>query len=203
MKILGLTGPSGAGKGAAAAIFAKYGIPTVDTDAVYHALLAAGGAMTAELTEAFGKDILDAGGRVDRKRLGGVVFGKENTPALLHILNAITHKYVVKRTRELLAEFRAAGARAAIIDAPQLFEAELEKDCDIVIGVLACRDTRLTRILQRDGITREAALKRMDAQRPDAFFRENCHIILQNDSDTAALEAQIRTFLKNSEIGES
>lgn len=201
MKIIGLTGPSGAGKGTAAAIFLKYGIPSIDTDDVYHQLLAEGGDMTRELTAAFGKGILNDGGKVDRKKLGAAVFGHENTPSLLHTLNTITHKYVMARTHELLHELQKNGARAVLIDAPQLFDAHTESECDTVIGVLADRQTRLARIMMRDGISEEAALRRINAQQEDSFFRNACQYILENDGTTQSLEEQIRRFLKKFEMG--
>ena len=201
MKILGLTGPSGAGKGAAAAIFAKYGIPSIDTDAVYHELLEKNTDLITELTDAFGKQILDGNGRVDRKKLGAIVFGQENKPTLLHTLNTITHKYVMAKTHEMAQEHEKNGARALLIDAPQLFEAHIEGECDLILGVLADRETRKARIMARDGISEEAATRRMNAQRPDDFYRGACHHILTNDGDLSALEAQILRFLENSDLG--
>ncbi len=201
MKIIGLTGPTGAGKGAASAIFAKHGIPAIDTDAVYHGLLETNEALTAELAGAFGAEILAANGKVDRKKLGAAVFGRPNTPQLLHTLNTITHKYVMARTHELVREIEQSGARAAIIDAPQLFEAHIENECDVVVGVLADRLVRLSRIMARDGITEENALRRMNAQLDDAFYRNACHYILTNDGDLKVLEAQILRFLENTGLG--
>lgn len=201
IKILGLTGPSGAGKGAACLIFAERGIPAIDTDAVYHTLLDTDTALKNELIAAFGDDIAGSDGRIDRKRLGAKVFGHENTPALLHTLNAITHKYVMAKTWETVREIEKSGARAVLIDAPQLFEAGVQKDCLFVIAVLADRERRLERIIARDGITKEAATRRIDAQRPDSFFRENCQYILENNGDESALAAQIDRLLEVSRLG--
>jgi dephospho-CoA kinase len=201
MKIIGLTGQSGAGKGVASAIFQKYGIPAVDTDAVYHEILRSPGPCTAELTEAFGTAVLGKDGLVDRKMLAGAVFGKPNTPTLLHTLNAITHKYIMTETREMLAAFAKNGARAAIIDAPQLYEAGVERECDWVVAVLAPRQVRLDRIVARDGISPEAAARRIDAQKPDTFYREHCDAILENDGNIAALEEQICAFLNKYNVG--
>ena len=93
------------------------------------------------------------------------------------------------------------GARAAIIDAPQLFEAGLQNDCDFVVGVLAPAVQRLERVTARDGITPEAAQKRFAAQKDDAFYREHCQYILENDTDEATLEQQVRHFLEQSGLG--
>ena len=196
MRIFGITGPSGAGKGAACSLFAKYGIPSVDTDAVYHRLLEEGGSIVTELTDAFGKEILTSG-LIDRKKLGAAVFGREDTASRLHKLNTITHKYVLERAMAIAAELTAQGAKAVLIDAPQLFEAHLEKDCELVLGVLADKSVRLARIIARDDITEDAAMRRINAQKDDAFFRENCNVIFENNGDICALEAQIRTFLKD------
>lgn len=196
MKILGLTGPSGAGKGAVAAIFQSFGIPSIDTDAVYHQLLDEGGAITKELTASFGQELLDEHGRIDRKKLSATVFGKENTPALLHTLNKITHKYVMARTNERIDALAQSGVAAVLIDAPLLFEAGVDKACDAVIGVLSDRAVRLSRITARDSITEEAAQMRLDAQKSDDFYRSACQYIIENNGDRTALESQIRCLLK-------
>ena len=201
MKILGITGQSGAGKGLACRIFARYGIPSIDTDGIYHELLLQKGAMTDELVRAFGQEILNKTGTVERVRLAQAVLGHADTDARLHTLNTITHKYIMAKAHELVQSYKDTGARAVLLDAPQLFEAGIEHECDLVLGVLANRETRVARICARDGIDRTAAVRRINAQKNDAFFRAHCHCILENDADEAHLESQIRTFLKNSELG--
>ena len=203
MRILGLTGPTGAGKGAVASILAQHGIPVIDADAVYHALLRESLPMTDELARAFGDDILNAESKVDRKRLGQAVFGKENTPDLLKALNTITHKYVVGAIREQLAAWEQNDTVAAVIDAPQLFEAGLESVCEAVIGVLATPDVRLTRIMERDRITKDAAINRINAQKPDDFFLSNCHYILENNGDLHALSVRVEALLTTLQLKES
>lgn len=194
MKIVGLTGGSGTGKGTVAKIFAEHGIPSVDTDAVYHELLENDRELNLELAAAFGAGILGEGGKVNRKLLAATVFGKENTPALLHTLNQITHKYVMSETKKRLAEY-ANTAPAALIDAPLLFEAGLDSWCEAVIGVLADRETRIQRVMKRDGIDRAAAIRRIDAQPDDNFFRERCNIVLENNGDLANLQKEVRDIL--------
>lgn len=194
MKIVGLTGGSGTGKGTVAEIFAEYGIPSVDTDAVYHELLENNRALNSELAAAFGTGILGEDGKVNRRFLAATVFGKENTPALLHTLNQITHKYVMSETKKRLSEY-ANTAPVALIDAPLLFEAGLDAWCEEVIGVLADRETRILRVTGRDGIDRAAAIRRIDAQPDDNFFRERCNIVLENNGDLAQLKEKVRKIL--------
>ncbi len=200
-KIIGLTGRSGAGKGLACEIFAKHGIPSIDTDAVYHELLLQKGRCTDELRAAFGDAILDSNGLVERKKLANAVFGRENTPALLHTLNTITHKYIMAKTHELVQEHAQKGAPAVLIDAPLLFEAGVEKECDLVLGILAPRALCVDRITERDNISEDAAYMRLGTQHDNAFFREHCTAIIENDSDIHALERAICQFLKEYGIG--
>ncbi len=201
MKIIGLTGPSGAGKSTVAGFFAAYGIPAIDADRVYHGILAAKGPCTDELASAFGRDILNEAGFVDRKKLGAAVFGRPDTPSRLHTLNEITHKYVMAQVREETENYRRRGVRAVLFDAPQLFEAGAERECDLVIGVLADRAHRLRRIMRRDGIDEAAASARLCAQKDDDFYRARCDLILENNGDESIVANEVRAFLLRSGVG--
>lgn len=196
-KTIGITGRSGAGKGAACEIFQKHGIPAIDTDEVYHKILTEKGACTDELIAAFGEEILNERGLVERKKLAARVFGKENTEALLHTLNAITHKYIMAKTWQTVQVHRETGVRAVLIDAPQLFEAGLEKEVDITLGVIAPDTLCIERITARDGISRENAQKRLAAQHDNDYFRTHCTAVIENAGTAQELEAQICQFLKD------
>ena len=196
-KIIGLTGRSGAGKGAVCKIFQNLGIPSIDTDAVYHEILTKKCACTDELVAAFGSEILDENGLVVRAKLAARVFGKENTDALLHSLNSITHKYIMAKTRELVQIHRKNGVRAVLIDAPQLFEAGVEKECDLTLGVIAPDALCVTRIMERDGISKENAQKRLAAQHNNNYFRKNCTAVIENAGTQAELEERVCQFLKD------
>ncbi len=195
-KIIGLTGRSGSGKGAVCEIFARHGIPAVDTDTVYHDILASNGPCAEELVEAFGSHILDQNGLVCTKKLAATIFGKENTAALLHTLNTITHKYIMAKTRDLVREFSNEGVPAVLIDAPQLFEAGVERECDLVLGVIAPLDACVSRIMARDGIDETCALRRLCAQHDDAYFKTHCDAVIENTGDLTALEHAVCQFIK-------
>jgi dephospho-CoA kinase len=195
-RIIGLTGRSGSGKHEVGVIFEKYGIPCLDTDAIYHELLQEKNACTRELTEAFGTQILNENGLVDRKRLADTVFGKKDTPTLLHTLNEITHKYIMARTYELVRTHAQNNAKAVVIDAPLLFEAGVDKECDLTLAVLAPLEICIARIMARDAISREAAHRRLAAQHPDDFFVSHCTATVTNNGDLESLELQIHQFLK-------
>lgn len=199
MKIIGITGSSGAGKSMVSDLLEKRGYTVINADRTYHAILKSNKEMTAELVHAFGEDIVNEDGCVSRRLLAGKVFGKENTAALLHTLNQITHKYVMSEVRSRLHALDKVGVRTVILDAPQLFEAGADILCDAVIGIVAARALRLSRIMARDGIDEEAALARLDAQKSDEFFSTHCDRILENNSDKRALVKELDAIL--SELG--
>ena len=90
---------------------------------------------------------------------------------------------------------RRAGARAVVIDAPQLFEAGVEKECDLTLGVIAPTVLCIERIMARDNISRENAEKRLAAQHDNDYFRRHCTAVIENTGSKADLEAQICQFL--------
>lgn len=202
MIVIGLTGPSGAGKSVIAGVFEGFGIPSINADEVYHKLLCDSAELRDELVLAFGKEILSPDGHIDRRMLAGIVFGKENSPALLHTLNNITHKYVMATVRQLIRTARENGQKALLFDAPLLFEANAADDCDVIIGVLASPNTCLARILSRDGISERAAKERMASQPDDSFYRTRCHYILDNDTGVAEITEQIREILHSIGLGD-
>lgn len=194
MLTIGLTGGSGAGKGYVAELFAKYGIESLDTDRVSRRVCEPGKPCTAALAEAFGETILGEDGTLDRRGLAAIAFGD---PQKLAILNTITHKYILDECRTWLAAQRARGARAAIIDAPQLFESGFDRECDITVAVIADRETRMTRILRRDGITPEAAALRISRQKDDVWFCSHCTYTVSNrlyEDPAAAVRTLCRIF---------
>lgn len=190
MKILGLTGGSGAGKGAAAAYFEALGAGVVDADAVYRDLCRQNQDMLAALAAAFGP-VLTPEGALDRPALARVVF---SDPAALSRLNALTQPYIRAASLAAFDALQEKGCPLALYDAPTLFQTGGEALCSGVIGVIAPRDMRLARIIARDGLSPEAAAARIDAQPDDAFYRSRCDYLIDNSGDRAGLEAQVRTI---------
>lgn len=195
MHIIGITGPSGCGKGYLSAALAAYGYIHADADAIYHALLAESTPLREELIRTFGKDI-EHDGAIDRKALGKKVFGKKNHRRLAK-LNSITHKYVCRAYVQQILACKAAGKKGILIDAPLLIEARLDKLCDLTVCVLASEETRIERIIKRDGISRDAALLRIRSQKPISFYAERCDYLFVNDdgSDAGAAAAEIEALL--------
>ncbi len=191
MKIIGLTGPSGAGKGTLGSHFAKAGIPVIDADRVYHELLVPPSPCLDALVAEFGCAILHSNGTLDRSALAALVFSDDACAAARRTtLNRITHRFVSDEIRALLSGYEAQGLTAAVIDAPLLIEAGLDGLCDVVVAVLADREIRLGRLMKRDGKGRDALLSRINAQPSDGFYTSRADIVVMNNGDEASLKKQ-------------
>lgn len=180
MTVIGITGGTGCGKTTALNELEKLGALIIDCDALYHELLQSDEPMITELKANFPGAVVD--GVLDRKALGRIVFS--DSVALLS-LNAITHRHVDRALTELLRRHAMAGGRLAAIDAIELISSGVGKRCAATIAVTADRELRIQRIMARDGISREYATMRVDAQKPDTYFAENCDYVIKNNSDRA------------------
>ncbi len=194
MIIIGITGPTGAGKTTALGEVEKLGGAVIDCDAVYHDLLESDKALQGRLEQEFG-DIRDDSGAVDRKKLGAIVFGD---PEKLERLNAIAQRATVDRTRLLLEECRAKGMPLAAVDAIGLLESGLGELCHATVAVVAPPEVRVARIMAREGISQDYAWSRVRAQKPDSYFTGGCGYTLNNDCATGAeFAARARALLES------
>lgn len=191
MRIIGLTGGSGTGKGTFAALLRDKGAGWVDADAVYRRLCAENREMLHELDTAFG-GVLDETGALDRKKLASIVFAD---PDKLKMLNGITLPYIRAAS---LDEMRAQGDCPFVLyDAPTLYEVGADDLCERIIGVLADTEVRVKRIMARDGLDETAARARIGAQ-PDAdFYRARCDYIVENNGGIADLQQQADAIFEN------
>lgn len=194
MIIIGITGPTGAGKTTALGEVEKLGGAVIDCDAVYHDLLESDKALQGRLEQEFG-DIRDDSGAVDRKKLGAIVFGD---PEKLERLNAIAQRATVDRTRLLLEECRAKGMPLAAVDAIGLLESGLGELCHATVAVVAPPEVRVARIMAREGISQDYAWSRVRVQKPDSYFTGGCGYTLNNDCATGAeFAARARALLES------
>ena len=182
MKVIGLTGPTGSGKGVFGSFLLEKGIPVADTDAIYHGIVGKDGPCMAALRARFGDEIAKADGSLDRPRLASIVFcGGEEQKVRCLALNEITHGHVLREVRVWLAEQKAKGAVAACVDAPLLVESGFHRECDATVSVLAPKDVRLSRIMARDSLSEAAALARISSQKTDDFYRQNSDFVIENE----------------------
>lgn len=185
MKMIGLCGGSGAGKGEVCRLFKKHGIPSVDTDALSRLVMQKGHECYTETVQAFGNEILDDKGEIIRKKLAAIIYRDNDKKRLLE---AITHKHIITATLEKIAEFEKAGFEYAIIDAPLLFESTMNKMCHKTIAVISDEENRIRRIMARDNITREFAISRIRVQMSAEELEKRCDYVIYNNYDLDELE---------------
>ena len=181
MYIIGITGPTGAGKTSAIQALQTLGALTLDCDEIYHQMLISSTEMTADIETRFEDALTD--GKVDRQKLGELVW---EDPAALRELNKITHSYIRDEVDRQIASFKAKGGLVTAIDAIALIESGQSERCDTVVGVTAPLNDRVSRIMKRDGLTIEQANMRISAQQPESYYKDHCDHILENSFETQA-----------------
>lgn len=175
MKVIGITGPTGAGKTTTLNALRDLGCEVIDADRVYHELLRDSSEMRETLVSAFGGGILDGTGAVDRRRLAEAVY-----PDRLEEVGRVTHPLIGAEVRRRIEAARKAGKPGVAIDAIALMESGLAGECDRVVSVLAPLELRIRRIMARDGIDEGYARRRALAQKGDEFFRSHSDFVLEN-----------------------
>ncbi len=191
MIVIGITGPTGAGKTTVLNVLEEFGAEIVDCDALYHNMLETDESMLGELKIRFGEDVFGADGTLRRKALGDIVFGHPNA---LADLNAITHRHILRKLDGLIERAEREGRPAIALDAIALIESGLGERCDVTVAVTADDELRLRRIMAREGISEEYARKRLAAQKPSVWFEERCGHALRNDGSRAELEGKARAL---------
>lgn len=177
MKIIGLTGLTGAGKSTVAQKLMAYGCYHIDADKVARDVINNNETVKNKLKMRFGDDVINADGTTNRPILAARAFAdREST----NDLNAITHPAITEEIQSIIKDMQEVGYRGIIIDAIALFESGEDALCDFTVAVIAPKEIRLERIMKRDNITEEKALERINAQKDESFFTSKADFILWN-----------------------
>ena len=186
-RVIGLTGQSGAGKTTVSRVFSQNGFAVIDADIISREVTEKGQPCLTELSEAFGSDIINPDGTLNRKRLGSIVFSDREK---LRQLNGIIYPYIIYRIISRIDELSEDGRELILLDAPTLFEANADDLCDLIISVTADESIRMSRIIARDGITPEAAKKRFESQYSEHFFVNHSDFVIINNKTPDVLAAK-------------
>ncbi len=188
MKIIGITGSSGAGKSTICDILEKeYETKIINADIVAKKLSKKGTRYISEISEKFGSDILDEHGELKRKKLAEIIYRDEKKREML---NQCTFKYIVKEIKKQIE--KSSDVSAVIIDAPLLFESKLNEICEVIIGVISKEELQIERIVARDNVDYDHAERRLKAQQNNEFYIEKCDEIIENNNEISYIEQEIR-----------
>lgn len=186
MKIIGITGSSGSGKDTICEIIEKkYDAEIIDADQIAKELSKKGTMYLDSIVNCFGTGIIDKKGELNRKKLADIIFEDENKR---EELNKLTFVHVIDEIQKRINNIKK---KVIAINAPLLFESNLNKVCDFVIAIISDRDKQIIRIMNRDNMTKEEAEKRINAQNTNEFFVDNADYIIYNNERIENIEEQL------------
>ena len=186
--IIGITGSSGAGKSTVCEMLEVfYNVKVLNADKIARRLAQNGSKYLNDIIKLFGTDIVDEEGKLKRRRLAEIIYSNSKKR---EELNEYTFKYVKEDIEKQISKLNKETV--IVIDAPLLFEANLDKICNKIIGVIASRDVQIQRIMERDDIDYEDAEKRLNAQANNQFYINNCDIIIENNGNILEIEKSVR-----------
>ncbi|MEX2367688.1 MAG: dephospho-CoA kinase [Pseudohongiellaceae bacterium] len=183
--IVGLTGGIASGKSTVADIFASHGIEIIDADVIARELVARGTASLGKITEYFGADILTDSGELDRNRLKNIIFNDSEAKLWLE---GLLHPLI---RQEIDKKIRSARSDYVILVVPLLLESGQYEFVNRVLVVDAPEELQITRTMQRDGISRDAARKIIGAQMPGTKRLALADDIIQNHQSLAKLKQEV------------
>lgn len=192
-KLVGVIGKTGAGKSTVSDYLRSKGAYIIDGDKVSREVLNNNSALLGQLVTAFGNDILNHDGTLNRRMLARKAFSSQQKTDLL---NSIMHPEVNKAIFDEVAEAFESFDIVAV-DAAALIESGFADKCDIVVTVHAPENIRKERIMKRDGISADDALVRINAQKSDDFYFSHSDIVINNyepyslNEQTAQLEKEL------------
>lgn len=195
MLLVALTGGIASGKSTVARRLAEHGAVVVDADQVAREVVEPGEPALRRIAEEFGPEMIADDGTLDRAALGAVVF---SDPEARQRLNAITHPAVLARSRARFAEAAAADPHAIVVyDIPLLVEAGRTDEFDLVVVVHAAAETRVSRMVELRGMTRDEALHRLRSQATDTERLAIADVVIDADGTLAETLAQTDALWEN------
>ena len=183
---VGLTGGIGSGKTTVAKIFETLGVPVYNADDEAKRLMNTDEELKASILKNFGTGTY-TNDELDRKYLSSIVF---NDDQKLQLLNSLVHPATIRDAAAWIKKLTESGEQTPpyiIKEAALLFEAGATDMLDKVIGVFAPQELRIKRVMERDGLSREEILKRMNRQLDDEIKLKRCDFIINNDEQTLVI----------------
>lgn len=187
-KVIGITGNIATGKSTVVDILSELGADTIDADKLVHQMMGPDSQLADALGDEFGQEIVNADRSINRPALGQIVF---SDPDKLERLEQLIHPHVVGRMVDAINE---PGADVLVLDAIKLFEAGIADHCDEVWVVDAGLDARIERLIERNGIDRFEAMRRIDAQPPQEEKLARADRVIDNGGTLENTRAQVEAI---------
>ena len=188
-----MTGNIGSGKSTVAAMLREAGIPVLDADRISKEVTAPGGRAYDAVVQAFGGGIVRDDGSIDRKRLGEIVF---SDPSLRARLEAITHPAILEAMKEAVAGIEREGHRAAVVEATLIHESGKKGLFEAVISVSCDRETAISRLAARDGMSRGEAEARLRAQMDSDRKAGASDYVIDTSGDIESTRRQVVAMIR-------
>ena len=192
---IGLTGGIATGKSTVSRLLAERGAAIIDADVIAREIMEPGHPVLAAVSEPFGPGVLNADGTLNRKKLGEIVF---SNPEERKALEALTHPAIRAEMKQRMEELEAADPhRLVVADIPLLYESGLDPLYERIMVVYVPREVQLTRLMLRDGLSKEAAEQRISAQMDIEIKKERADILIDNSGGLEETKRQIDDFWRD------
>ncbi len=190
--VIGLTGGIASGKSTVSQMIKEKGIRVVDADIIAKEAVSKGSAALHQIVQTFGEEVLLPNGELNRQQLGAIIFSDEEKRKKL---NAIVHPEVRKEMLEQRDEGVSNNETFVVLDIPLLFESKLEGLVDRIIVVYTTPDLQLSRLMNRNDLSEEEALKRIHSQQPLEEKCQKADRVIENTKDLAFMRKQLENIL--------
>ncbi|XP_077240726.1 dephospho-CoA kinase-like isoform X2 [Tasmannia lanceolata] len=192
MRIVGLTGGIASGKSTVSNLFKSSGVPVVDADVVARDVVRKGTGGWKRIVRAFGEEILQDNGEIDRALLGQIVF---SDPTKRQLLNRLLAPFISSGLFWEVVKLWIKGSKVIVIDIPLLFEAKMDQWANPIVVVWVDSETQLQRLMTRDGISEQQALNRINAQTSLDWKRTKADIVIDNSGSLKETKEQFQKVL--------
>lgn len=193
MLIIGLTGGIACGKSAVSYTLRKLGARILDIDNVTHELLEPTGALFEIYVQHFGRYIVRPDGTLNKKIIGEIIF---NHPEEREWINSVAHPILLNAARDFLETCASEGRELAVVEVPLLFEAGWEHLFDEIWSVYIGRSLQIWRLTQRDKLTQQQAIARVNAQMPPEEISRRADVVINNSKNSARTRKQVKAALR-------
>jgi dephospho-CoA kinase len=189
VRVIGLTGQSGAGKTTVSSVFKESGYAVINADEISRKVVEPGSACLKELSEYFGTRIILPDGTLNRSLLADIAFSDKSEQKKL---NAIIYPYINEILCAHIKQIKETGYKFILYDAPTLFESKADDLCDLIISVTAKEDIRKKRVMERDNLTEDSLNRRFGIQHTENFFIKHSDFVIKNNKTLEELIEKTR-----------